>query len=494
MSTDELTRQIIKLEKEAIKLDPDAETRTRWLNKVGKHAENFLSQLSEMPTKEPIHDDNPFLAHPVGESGISLETALELIRSEIERSGLKPASAGYLAYIPGGGIYPSALGDYLAATGNHYSGFHFASPGGVRMENQLIKWVASLIGFDPEQAGGNFASGGSYAALIAVHTAREVHQIRSRDIEKLCIYATSQAHHTIFKALRVAGMKEAHIRQIEMDDGFRMKPDSLRRAIKLDVENGFQPFMVVASAGTTDTGSMDPLDEIGQIAASYDIWFHVDAAYGGFFLLTDLLRTSFEGIARADSVVIDPHKGLFVPYGTGMVILKKREHLLGAHTADASYLQDLKASPDELSPADLSPELSRHFRGLRVWLPLQLFGLQPFRAALTEKRLLCLWLFEKVKSLPHFETGPVPDLSVFIFRCIPPSGDVNLFNQRFIQAIQDDGRTFLSSTTINDTFWIRVAILNFRTHMKEVSTCLEILKDYSTKFLAPLHKKFESNS
>ena len=484
MSTDDLLQQISILEKESIKLDPDSHTRESWFKKTGIHAENYLTLLRELPAREDIQETNAFSGQNMSETAIPIDEVLKLIYNEIERSGLKPASPGYLAYIPGGGLYPSALGDYLAATGNHYAGFHFASPGAVRMENQLIRWIAELIGYDPEIAGGNLTSGGSYAALIAMHTARETMNIRARDIEKAVIYASSQAHHTVFKALRVIGMREATIREIEMDDRFQIRTESLKNLIEEDLTKGLHPFMIIASAGTTDTGSVDPLEETGIIAKHFGMWYHVDAAYGGFFLLTPLLKKVLKGISLADSVVIDPHKGLFVPYGSGMIVVKDKKNLLNAHAADAAYLQDLLQSPDELSPADLSPELSRHFRGLRVWLPLKLFGLKPFRAALSEKRLLCLWLYEKIKDLPHFETGPYPDLSVFIFRCHPPKGDLNVFNQKLIKMIQNDGHTFLSSTKINGDFWIRVAILNFRTHLAEVQTCLEFLIECSSQLLS----------
>src|SRR6185295_5947182 len=174
------------------------------------------------------------------------------------------------------------------------------------------------------------------------------------------------------------------IRYVPMDERYRMNAESLEAMIMTDKKNRLVPFLVIASAGTTDVGAVDPLEEIGAIAKKHELWYHIDAAYGGFFNLTREGKQKLKGIELSDSLVVDPHKGLFLPYGTGVILVKDKSVLQQSHSYQASYMQDAVNASEELSPADLSPELTKHFRGLRFWLPLQLHGLKPFRACLEE--------------------------------------------------------------------------------------------------------------
>ncbi len=234
--------------------------------------------------------------------------------------------------------------------------------------------------------------------------------------------------------------------------------------------------MVFASAGTTDTGAIDPLDRIAEIAKKHELWFHVDAAYGGFFMLSDKLKPMFKGIELSDSIAIDPHKGLFLSYGSGAILIKNTKALFKTHRYTANYMQDAYTIDEDPSPADLSPELTKHFRGFRMWISLQLLGVAPFRAALEEKILLCNYFYEEVQKL-DFEVGPQPDLSIAIFRYVPKSCDANVFNQNLIEEIKKDGRVFFSSTTIDGTYWIRIAVLAFRSHLQQVDEALGLLKE-----------------
>ena len=392
----------------------------------------------------------------------------------MDTPGLNPASGGHLGYIPGGGIYTSALGDYLADVFNRYAGVFYASPGAVRMENMLIRWMNGLVGY-PGNASGNLTSGGSLANLIAIVTARDAKQITSTKIESSVIYLSEQAHHSVDKAIRIAGLRECVIRYLPIDDKFRIVPSELERQIESDKAAGLNPFLVVASAGTTDVGAVDPLAEIGAIAKRHGLWYHVDAAYGGFFILTEEGRRKLAGIEMSDSLVIDPHKGLFLPYGLGVVLVKDRAALQAAHYYTANYMQDAVSSDDEPSPAEISPELTKPFRGLRLWLPLKLHGVAPFRACLEEKMLLAKYFYEEVQKL-GFECRLEPELSVVVYRYVPETGDAYAFNKALLEAVVADGRVFISSTVLNGDYTLRFACLAFRTHLKTVDTLLEVLK------------------
>jgi glutamate/tyrosine decarboxylase-like PLP-dependent enzyme len=278
-------------------------------------------------------------------------------------------------------------------------------------------------------------------------------------------------------------MAEAIVRNVPMDGHYRMDVGELGKMVVQDVAAGLNPFLVVASAGTTDTGAMDPLEKIGGICQKHDLWFHVDAAYGGFFMLADVenpdgstIKDTFKGIELSDSLAIDPHKGLFLAYGVGAVLIKNVKAQMTSHYYRANYMQDADITSDELNPADLSPELTKHWRGLRMWLPLQLYGLKPFKAALEEKIWLCRYFYEEIQKL-GFKVGPFPDLSVCIYRFMPESGDANEFNLRLVEHVQRDGRIFISSTSINGEVWLRLAVLSFRTHLREIDILLEVFKE-----------------
>ncbi|MEM6346875.1 MAG: aminotransferase class V-fold PLP-dependent enzyme [Bacteroidota bacterium] len=475
----DLIAQLKILESVAKQLDPTSEQRQAWAAAVIDNGEAFLNSLDEAaPAVFLEQPAKAILQHPPTEAASPLEEVLPLISQNIQQIGLKPASGGYLAYIPGGGVYPSALGDYLAAVGNHYAGVFYGSPGAVRMENQLIRWTAELLGFDPDQIAGNLTSGGSYATLIGIHTARSAKQIKAREIENTVVYMSSQTHHAAIKALRVAGLGEAIMREVPLDAQFRMQPLALQQMIEEDIEAGNHPFLLIASLGTTDVGAVDPIDELADMADEYDLWFHVDGAYGGYFALDPAHKDLFKGLGRADSVVIDPHKSLFIALGTGMIIIKDRQHMIEANRGSGAYLQDYIEDPTEYSPAQLSPELSKHFRGLRMWLPLKLFGLAPFRAALQEKRLLTLWAYEQLSQIEGLEIPLEPQLTVLLFRYLPEQASPNDFNQAMAKAIQRSGRVFLSTTSIEGKYYLRLAIVHFRAHLEQVQYAVSFIKAY----------------
>ena len=469
-----MREKIKKLEKVARLLEPDAPQRQKVRNQVVAYTEQFLNEIDVLKAFNISEEKGAgLLESPISEEPSNIEGLIESIRKNVDHPGLNPASGGHLGYIPGGGIYYSALGDYMADITNRYAGVFFAGPGAVRMENLLIRWHAQILDY-PQTSAGNLTSGGSIANLIAIVTARDAMNVRSKDVERSVIYLTQQAHHSIDKAIRIAGLKECIIRYVPIDERFRMDAKALEKQIKKDKRDKLKPFLVIAAAGTTDAGAIDPLQEIGRIARTHKLWYHIDAAHGGFFVLTNEGKQKLRGIELSDSVVIDPHKGLFLPYGLGVVLVKDREKLHASHYYVANYMQDAIAEFEEPSPAELSPELTKHFRGMRLWLPLKLHGVKPFRACLEEKLLLAKYFYREIGKL-GFETGPEPELSVVTYRYVPKRGDADEFNRRLLDAVVKDGRVFISSTILNGHFTLRFACLAFRTHLSTVDLLLQIL-------------------
>lgn len=476
-----MKEKLTELEQLSASLEPSQEQFSQMEIRTGAYLSRFLNTLPDQPAYTRFDKSIDYLIQePISEDPGDFDQLLNQIDNDVVPPGLNPASGGHMGYIPGGGLPVSALADYIAAATNPYAGVYFSSPGAVNIEKRLITWMANLLGY-PDSAGGYLSSGGSLANLTAIVTAREAHDIKPSDFERTVVYLTSQTHHCVDRALNVAGLKTAIRRYIPMDDRFRMKTDKLREQIESDKKKGLIPWLIVASAGTTDAGAVDPLDKIADIAEQESLWFHVDAAYGGFFLLTDQGKEMMKGIERSDSAVLDPHKGLFIPYGLGALVVRDEKLLAEAHSYQADYMQDTKDQISVLSPADLSPELSKHFRALRLWLPLKQHGVTAFRAALEEKLLLAKYAWQKLNEMDDFSTGPEPQLSVFMFRYNPGNGHTDQLNKDLHKAVTDDGRVFFSTTKYKGNFVLRLAILCFRTHRDTIDLTLQIIRDKASE-------------
>ncbi len=473
-----MLEKLNQLEQVARQLELGRGARETLFKEAQDYAESFLEALPTAPAYLKDKGRQGFSNVPIDETSVTMESLLDFLHGEVDTTGINSASAGQLGYIPGGGLFPSALGDLLADISNRYSGISFACPGAAAMEQMLVEWMCKLVGY-PQTAGGDLTSGGSLATLSALVAARDAHKIGPQNIPVACVYLTGQVHHCISKALHIAGLTDAQMRLVPMDKFYRMDVPALQQMIESDRDQGLRPWLVVGSAGTTDTGAVDPIVEISQVAKQHDLWFHLDAAYGGFFMLCEEGRQRLQGLEQADSIVLDPHKGLFLPYGSGAVLVKSRKRLEESNTYHADYMQDARhpenVSDKALSPADISLELTRPFRGPRMWFPLKLFGLRPFRAALAEKIWLARYFHQEISKIEGFETGPEPDLSIVTYRYLPKSGDANAFNKRLLDAVLEDGRVFLSSTMISGKFTLRLAALSFRTHRDTIDYLLELL-------------------
>ncbi len=437
---------------------------------------SFLGELPDLPTRVP-EGDLTQLRRPFSEQGTSLTASLRTLFEEVAPPGYQPAGPGYLAYIPGGGIVSSGLATFIAAITNKYVGIWAASPGFVQLELNVVRWFCELVGIDPDEGGGFLTTGGSMANFSAVVAAR--HDRLPPHFLDGVLYASDQAHHCVAKAALLAGFPRQNVRTVPTDSDFRLDLAALRSMLKADTDAGRTPFMVVASAGTTNTGAVDPLDAVADIAERWGLWYHVDAAYGGFFMLTERGRSAMVGIERADSVALDPHKGLFVPYGTGGLVVRDRRTLAASHSVDADYLTDLVDAGDRrVDFSALSPELTRDNRGVRVWLPLQLHGIGAFRRALDEKLDLARMAFEGLRRIPQLKMLAAPQLSVCAWRYVPSRGDwtdaeIDAFNRDLIDWVTERGRVMISGTVLNEVFACRVAVLCVRTHQDRIAAALE---------------------
>ncbi|MDC0666713.1 pyridoxal phosphate-dependent decarboxylase family protein [Nannocystis radixulma] len=413
------------------------------------------------------------LREQLPERGSTFEHVLEVLFDRAVPCSFNTAGPGYLAYIPGGGLFLAAVADLIADATNRYVGVWQAAPGLVQLETNAVRWLAEIVGL-PAGSGGFLTTGGSLATFSAVVTARS--ERLGERFDDGVIYTSEQAHHSVQRAARLAGFRRDQVREVAVDEQFRVDVEALARAIAEDRARGLRPCMIVGHAGTTNTGAVDDLAALAELAARERVWLHVDAAYGGFFCLTARGRAALAGIERADSVTLDPHKGMFLPYGTGCLLARDPAALRRAHGSPADYLPPMQDDPEFVDYCELSPELSRDFRGLRVWLPLKLLGAQVFARGLDEKLDLAESCAAALRELPGVELVAPPQLSLLAFRHVP-SGladgpELDEHNRRWLAAINRRGRVYLTSTVVRGRFVLRVCVLSFRTHRDRIDAAL----------------------
>jgi aromatic-L-amino-acid decarboxylase len=409
------------------------------------------------------------------ERGTAFDGLLDELFDQYVPRALTTNGPGYMAYVPGGGIFPAALADLVADTTNRFTGAWFAAPALVQLEANVLDWLRDWMGFPPTTRG-VFTTGGSMATFNGIVCARErLLGVRIRDG---VVYTSTQAHHSVRKSAKLAGIAHDRVRALPVDDAFRLRVDALEAAIAEDRRAGLVPFLIVSSAGTTNTGAVDPLDAIADVSAREGMWHHVDGAYGAFFHACESLRPLLAGLSRADSLTLDPHKGLFLPYGTGALLVRDGAALRAVHAASADYLPG-GTPPDLYDPSESGPDLSRGFPGLRVWLTVKVFGAARIRAAIAEKRALALDAAERVARLPGVVMVAPPQLSLFAFHVTRRDGkpaslaDENVATRDVLQRVGARGRVLLSGCNIAGRELVRVCVLSFRTRQASIDACVE---------------------
>ncbi len=417
---------------------------------------------------------------PAPEGGRPLGPLLDRLETAFKKS-FHTTGPGYLAFIPGGGLPSAALADLLSLAFNRFVNVRAAAPAVAEIEATVLRWIAEEMGYGAG-SGGILTSGGSLSNLTAVATARAARL--GDDFTRGTIYFSGETHHSVEKAARIAGFSERSFRRVPTDSALRIDPGALERAILSDAGRGARPFLVVANAGTTNTGAVDPMRDVAAVARRHGLWVHADAAYGGFFRLLPECAGLLAGIEESDSITLDPHKGLFLPYGTGCLLVRERKALLDLHRGGAAYLQDVEGGAAEPNFTDLSPELSRDFRGLRLWLPVMLHGLGAFRAALREKLALTRLAHEEIRRDGRFEVLHDPALTVLAFRLRAEGRDEDALNALLLKRVNARRRVFLSSTRTRGRYWIRICVLSFRTHEDRIRDAIAGVKEEASAVLA----------
>ncbi|MGD2060457.1 MAG: aminotransferase class V-fold PLP-dependent enzyme [Acidimicrobiia bacterium] len=450
-------------------LEPDRVRREQMADTVLAYLNDVLDRAEQMDASGTPMDAGTLASFrsPPGENGRSLESILETIE-HAGSDGIYHPSGGHLSYIPNAGLYTAALADFLAAGLNRYTGVATAAPGFAAIEHGVIDWLCSIFELG-EHSSGLLLSGGSMANFTGIVTARTA--LLGDDFSNGVIYVTPHTHHSAAKAARLAGFRSDQVVPIAVDTELKMSIPDLEERITADIDSGRQPFLVIVSAGTTDTGTIDPLAQAADIADAHGMWMHVDAAYGGFFQLTERGSSRLGGIERADSIALDPHKGLSIPFGVGALIVREEANLVDAHLGRGAYLRDEDSYEGIRDIASLGPELSRPFRGLSVWLPLQLHGIAPFREALDSSLDIAEYGHERLSGVNGIDARWAPDLSIVAF-----GFEEDEIGRAAWHAVNEDRRVHLSPTIIDGRFILRFAVLNRRTTTEHVDHAIDIIE------------------
>ena len=433
------------------------------------------------------------LAGPLPAEGRDFPALLDTFREVIVPGARHSAHPRFFGYVSAPGTAIAAVADFLASALNPNLPAWRSAPAPTEVEHLTIDWIRQALGCD-EGAGGLFTSGGSMANFTALAAARHRHcgdEVAARGAaahpKALRIYTSAEAHHSTHKAASLLGIGRDNVREIPVDERFRMRVDALTQAIEEDREAGLDPFCVVASAGTVVTGAVDPLREIAAVAREQSLWLHVDACYGGFARLAPSARPLFDGLAEADSIALDPHKWLYLPADVGCLIYRDPAAVRGTFTLGADYTKVLHSEPAEAYAFwDYGLELSRRFRALKVWMTLAYAGVTAIAEAIESNLDCASYVAGLIDGSDDFEALAPTELSIFCFRYLPPGSrgpdgarseneerELDKINERIMLTLQQAGSSYLSNASIHGRFALRGCVLNYRTTRRDMEILLD---------------------
>jgi glutamate/tyrosine decarboxylase-like PLP-dependent enzyme len=426
----------------------------------------------------------PLLAEAPPEEGRDAVAVLERAVSDVLPVAARVDHPRFLAFVPSAPTWPGVIADYLAAGFNTFQGTWLGSGGPSQVELIVIDWFRQWIGY-PDGAGGLFTSGGSAAILDALVAARE----QAGNPARPAVFLSDQTHSAVERAARIIGVGREGIVIVPSDADFRLQPAALAEAVQRARQAGFSPIAVCANAGTTNTGAIDPLPAIADFCSAKKLWLHVDGAYGGFAVLTEVGRRLLAGLERADSISLDAHKWLYQPFEAGCVMVRDVATLTRAFSVNPDYLQDTKLGLEHVNFADRGYQLTRSFRALKVWMSIQTFGLARFRAAIGRTIELADRAGEHIRHAEGLELLSPPSLGIVCFRYRPegaawPEERLARLNEAIQARIIDSGTAMISSTRLRGAWSLRLCILSHQTTWDDVRDILDHVTTFGRELSA----------
>ncbi|MCW9036720.1 aminotransferase class V-fold PLP-dependent enzyme [Altibacter sp.] len=446
---------------------------------------HFDTQNSKLPVASATREEmDRLFSEAAPERGMDPDNVLQFVLDEVMTKSNVVSHPRSYSFVPGPSNYISAMADSLASGFNIFSGGWAASPAAAELEIVTMNWLLKLFGFPVKRGGGIFTSGGSMANLTAIITARKVKC--GDDFSKAVIYLSDQAHSSNIKAIRSAGFKKEQIRVIPTDSEFKFALNKLKNAIARDVLEGLQPFCLIATAGTTNTGTVDQLSELATICKKEKIWFHIDGAYGAAAILSKNGKQLLKGIEKADSLTVDPHKWFFQPYEIGCLLVRNHQWLKGTFTEKPEYLRDIEGNTSEINFYDHGIELTRRFRALKFYMSIKTFGLRTFRKAITYNIQLAEATETVLRKSSHWEVISPATLAVINFRFNPIGNrlsekKLDALNQYISKQVVDSKQALLVTTVLNGQVVLRMCLINPRTTIQDIKETLVLCESFAAE-------------
>lgn len=456
-----------RADKGCMTLDPDLET----MRSLGHRAIDLaVEHLAGMRDKRVFTPPDAarleaLVAEPLPRAGHGAEDSLERFFRDLLPHATLVNHPRFFAYIPGPGSFLGALGEWLAASTNPFTGTFIGGAVHTQIETQTLHWLRDAVGL-PDTFEGMITSGGSMANLCGLGAAIHGH-CRAR----ATVYASAEGHHSLTKAAAILGITPGHVRLIPSDDQLRMDVHALRAAVAADRAAGLEAVAVLATGGTTSSGSVDPLSEIADFCEAEGLWLHVDCAYGAAMALLPEGRDLLQGWERADSITMDPHKWFYAPFECGCVLTRHVKRLEAAFDADGAYMQDVP--PDAVNFYRRGPELTRGGRAMKLWMLLRSAGTDAIARAVRADVENCHLAHELLRADPRIAIVTAPRMSMFSFA--PRAGEEA--GRRLVARLQEDGHTMLSSTRLHGRFAIRFCVVNHRTTATDIREAVQRVLD-----------------
>lgn len=459
--------------------------------------EHIVDHFENQNDKKPVtsasrQEMDALLAEDIPHTPTPANDVLDFVMDHVIPHGNIVSHPKSFSFVPGPSNYVSAMADTLATGFNIFSGGWAASPAAAELEIQTMNWLLEIFGFPKKNGGGIFTSGGSMANLTGLVTARRIKC--GDDFSKAVIYLSDQAHSSNIKAIKVIGFKKEQIRIIPTDIEFKLSINKLKNAIAKDRLEGLHPFCMIASAGTTNTGTVDPLDELATICKNEDLWFHIDGAFGGAAILAKDGKKFLKGIEKADSLTVDPHKWFFQPYEMGCLLVKNHSWLSGTFSEKPEYLRDIEGNESEINFYDHGIQLTRRFRALKFYMSLKTFGLDAFKNAVQYN----IELAEKTEAIlrksAKWEVISPATLGVINYRYHPinhtlSEEQLDKINQNISKKITASGDALLVTTILQGQVVLRMCLINPRTTLQHIQDTLDQCEAYGAEEMETIQEK-----
>jgi len=414
------------------------------------------------------------------------EAILQRFKDRVATHHAREPHPRFLGYIPSCPTFPAVAGDWLATGFNFFAGVWPVAVGPNQVELTVLEWFRRWMGM-PEGSRGLLTSGGSAATVTAVVAARH-HALgaNSTDLPKLTAYCSDQAHSSFMKAAWIAGISRDHVRAVPSDDTFRMRVDKLKEMVRADRSAGHRPFLVCATAGATNTGAVDPLHAIADFTRDEELWLHTDSAYAGFSVLTGRGKELLDGLGRADTLTLDPHKWLYVPFECGCLMARDPSKLEAAFSVNPEYLRDVRVE-SAINFSDYGEQLTRYSRAMKVWVSVQYFGTDAI-AAEQDRAMSLADLAERIaRESPELEVLTAAQFGIVCFRVHPKGMDspdeLNALNQRVNDAVNQSGFVLMSSTRLRGALSLRLCIPGYRTREEDVRAVMDLVREKAADVL-----------